>query len=585
MTGEPPASNDPAPPPTRPPSRFGSVGLSSTGVFVITIAIQLLGYLPTHFFAQHVGSAAGATGGYPGQAVLGTFQLFLLIASSINMVGDLRVGTAFVFFVARGEKPEVGTGTYLVLRFVMVAIAGAAVLAVAAPAGWTTSQDIGIFSLWMLLPVLWSVSTVYSQLLAAQGRSTYGQVPSLVESVVRVAALTFVAVGSLSLATTAFSTLLLPITLCYLVGAAASAVYSFPAVWRYTRAFSGGVAKRLFGFAWPLMGSLLLLYFATTLIQFIVVADYGTGAYNVFLSANGFRILALAIPSAVAVPLFPHLTGLHHRRDYEVLRHRTWAALRYTAMVAIPTAMTLVIYRVNFENTLYAGTYTGRGHLPCAARGLGRARVVEPDHRNGAQLGGPPAPRALPHLGPVRRPARGVRPPDAAGERGGSQRLQRRRHRGPALGDRGARREHLLHGTPAGGPDPPPLGGHPDDLGGRELPRGGPVQLAHPGRQVLSARGGGGPRVHRVRVRPRGGRGAVEEGRRADRRGPRAAPVGEPWALEALLAGRVLAGEPARGGNGDRRSAPSRSMESPRRSRPGTRGHLSRSRPPVVGLR
>ncbi len=334
------------------------MALNSTGVFVITILIQLLGYIPTHFFAQHVGSAVGANGSYPGQAVLGTFQLFLLIASSINMVGDLRIGTAFVFFVARGEKPEVGTGTYLVLRFVMVAIAGGAVLAVAAPAGWTTWQDLGIFGLWMLLPVLWSISTVYSQLLAAQSRSTAGQVPTLVESVVRVAALTLVAVGSLTLPVTQFSSLLLPITLCYLVGAGASALYSFPAVWRHTRRFRGDVAARLFRFAWPLMGSLLLLYFATTLIQFIVVADYGTGSYNVFLASNGFRILALSIPAAVAVTLFPHLTGLHRRRDYEVLRHRTWAALRYTAMVAIPTAMTLVIYRVNFLNTLYAGTYT-----------------------------------------------------------------------------------------------------------------------------------------------------------------------------------------------------------------------------------
>jgi O-antigen/teichoic acid export membrane protein len=343
----------------------GGVGLSSTGVFLVTILIQLLGYIPTHFFAQNVGSVSLVTASgtvYPGQVVLGTFQLFLLIASSINMIGDLRVGTAYVFFVARGEKPEVGTGTYLVLRFVMVAIAGAAVLLLAGPIGWTPWQDLGIFALWMLLPVLWSISTVYSQLMAAQSRSTTGQFPQLLESVVRVGCLTFVAVGSLSLKCGAlgcasFQSLLLPITICYLIGAGASALYSFPAVWRHTRPFRGSVAKRLFSFAWPLMGSLMLLYFSTTIIQFIVVADYQAATYTVFLSANGFRIMALAIPAAVAVPLFPHLTGLHRRRDYEVLRHRTWAALRYTAMVVIPTALTLVIYRVNFENTLYAGTY------------------------------------------------------------------------------------------------------------------------------------------------------------------------------------------------------------------------------------
>src|SRR5215472_18306074 len=99
---------DPPPPAGKPPARpGGGVSLSSTGVFVVTVLIQLLGYIPTHFFAQNVGYTA------PGQAILGTFQLFLLLASSINMIGDLRIGSSYVFFIARGESSKVGTGTYL----------------------------------------------------------------------------------------------------------------------------------------------------------------------------------------------------------------------------------------------------------------------------------------------------------------------------------------------------------------------------------------------------------------------------------------------------------------------------------------
>ena len=331
--------------------RPGGVGLSSTGVFVVTIAIQLLGYIPTHFFAQNVGESPS------GQAVLGTFQLFLLLASSINMIGDLRIGTSYIFFVARGEPTKVGTATYLVLRTVMVAVGGILVFLATPNFTAVAGPYLGLFALWMLLPVLWSVSTVYSQLLVAQGRSTRGQVPSLIESVVRTAALSYVAIGSLGLGSGSFGSIIAPITFCYLLGASVSAAYSFPSVWKELGPFRSDVAKRFFRFAWPLMGSLLLLYFSTTIIQFLVFSDYHAQVYNVFLTANGFRILALAVPAAVGVPLFPHLTSLHQARDYELVRGRTWAALRYTALVMIPMAMLLVVYRSNLLNIAYSHGY------------------------------------------------------------------------------------------------------------------------------------------------------------------------------------------------------------------------------------
>ncbi|MCI4354760.1 MAG: hypothetical protein L3K06_05280, partial [Thermoplasmata archaeon] len=95
-----------------------SIGISSTGVFLVTLAIQLLGYLPTHYFALGVGEST------QGRDVLGTFQWFLLIASSINMVGDLRIGSAYTFYIARGDSPRISTGTYLLLRVVMVGAGG-----------------------------------------------------------------------------------------------------------------------------------------------------------------------------------------------------------------------------------------------------------------------------------------------------------------------------------------------------------------------------------------------------------------------------------------------------------------------------
>ena len=346
------------------PPVLRSVGLSSTGVFLVSLAIQLLGYIPTHFFAAHVGISNA------GRDVLGLLQWFLLLASSINMIGDLRVGSAFVYYVARGEAPRVGAGTYLLLRLGMVGTAGA-LLWFLAP-GYDTRGHLELFALWMLLPVLWSISTVYSQYWVAQGHSVRGQVPLLVESVVRTALLTVIAVQSLALPAASYTDILGPVTYAYLVGAAVAAVVCLPTVVRAAERFRGPVARRYFRFAWPLMGSLILLYLSTTLIQFLVVvaSPQGPDIYNVFLSANGLRILALSVPAAVAVPLFPHLSSLHQRRDYEVIRQRTWAALRYTAMVVVPLAMAMVVYRVNVLNILYSGPYATEGATALALLAL-----------------------------------------------------------------------------------------------------------------------------------------------------------------------------------------------------------------------
>ncbi len=350
-------SGEGSPPPRR------ALGLSSTAVFAVSILIQFLGFIPSYFFSHGVG--AGVSGA--GRALLGTFQLFLLLASSINMIADLRIGSAFTFFVARGDPPRSSTATYFLLRASMVALGGVLIFALGPALGYTPAQYLGLFALWMTLPLLWTVSTVYSQLFVAQGDSIRGQLPLLIESIVRTSALTFVAVTIHSYPA---PNLIPEVTYAYLLGAGVAALFSAPAVTRSFTRFSRPVARRLFTFAWPLMGSLLLLYVASTLIQFIVVVDYHLNIYNVSLAANGYRILALAIPAAVAVPLFPHLSGLHQKRDYELVRVRTWAALRYTAMVVIPVVMGLAVYRTNILNIMNGAPYASQGATALALLAL-----------------------------------------------------------------------------------------------------------------------------------------------------------------------------------------------------------------------
>ena len=165
--------------------------VSSGGVFGVSLLVQLLGVIGSIFLYKQMLGVAGA-------AIIGTAQFFLLIGSSINGVGDLRLGTAYTYYLARGKPPTDNTSTYFAVRLVMVGLAGL-ILFVIAPltiaghqiaSGTTELTSLGIF---LTLPLLWSLSTVYNSLFIGLGNSLKAQYPSLVEALVRLPVLVYVA--------------------------------------------------------------------------------------------------------------------------------------------------------------------------------------------------------------------------------------------------------------------------------------------------------------------------------------------------------------------------------------------------------
>jgi len=356
-------SSPSATPPGRPvvPKAAYSLTLSSSAVFAASLATQLIGFFASIALYKTIGLTA------EGRILLGTAQLFLLIGSSINGVGDLRLGTAYTYFLARGKKATDNTSTYLLVRMLMVGAAGL-ILFVISPlsvdgsriaSGSTELLSLGIF---VTLPLLWSFSTVYNALFIGQGDSVKAQYPSLVEAIARLPAIVIVAFYFPSI---------LGITVAYAVGAAASTLFCLPAVLRLLRRFHWSEAARMFRFSWPLMGSLMLSYLVTNMIPLIVNAFLGPTELTYFLAANGWRILALSLAAAVATPLFPYIAGLHRQEEYERIRRGTWQALRYTAMLLVPGIVALVTYRTIFLNVFQNSAYAANASIPLAILVIG----------------------------------------------------------------------------------------------------------------------------------------------------------------------------------------------------------------------
>jgi O-antigen/teichoic acid export membrane protein len=357
LASAPPTAPNPPPPgiPAVPKQAF-SLTLSSGAVFAASVATQLIGFAASFFLYKQIGISVD------GRILLGTVQLFLLIGSSINGVGDLRLGTAYTFFLARGKPATDNTSVYLLTRMMMVGLAGL-VIFIIAPLSVGGSQiakgsveltSIGIF---VALPILWSFSTVYNQLFIGEGNSLKAQYPALIEAIARLPVLIFVAY---------YDHTILGLTFAYVVGASASTLYAAPAVLRRMRRFRRVELTRLFRFAWPLMGSLMLNYLVTNMVPLVVNAGLGAQNLSIFLAANGFRILVLSLPAAVTTPLFPYIAGLHRQAKYEAIREGTWQALRYTSILLVPGVVAVVTYRTNFLNIFANAAYASAGALPLA---------------------------------------------------------------------------------------------------------------------------------------------------------------------------------------------------------------------------
>jgi len=329
--------------------------VSSGGVFGFSLLVQILGVVGSIFLYKQMLGTAGA-------AIIGTAQFFLLIGSSVNGVGDLRLGTAYTFFLARGKPATDNTATYFVVRLVMVGCASILLFGIAPLTigghqiahGMVEMTSLGVF---LSLPLLWSFSTVYNSMFIGLGNSVKAQYPQMVEAVVRLPVLIFVAYHVKSVE---------GITFAYAVGAGASALFSLPALLPRFRQLRREEATRLFRFAWPLMGSLMLNYMVTNMVPLIVNAGLGHTELSIFLTANGWRVLVLSLPAAVTTPLFPYIAGLHQRGDHEALRRGTWQALRFASMLLVPGVVALVTYRYTFLNTFSNHLYAAGGALPLA---------------------------------------------------------------------------------------------------------------------------------------------------------------------------------------------------------------------------
>jgi O-antigen/teichoic acid export membrane protein len=292
-----------------------------------------------------------------------------MISGVISSIGDLRVGTAYTFFIARGASKKELTGAFIVFRFLSFAIVSFAIVGIAIAFNWFPGYNEALL-LFMLVPVLEIPATVYSSLRIAEGRTAVGQIPGIVEAVVRMSlvvffALQFSVTGSTSIGIQANQVkLVTDIAIAYFIGGLASVVVCLPVFRSISLDRFRASLKDMFTFALPLMGAMVLTYVVTMITPFLVKVI--TGSYEVltvYSATNAFLILLLFLPSAVCTPLFPELARMHARGETAALKSRTRKAMRYTMMMLAPVVLGVCVFRVDLLNIFYSAAVVSQGQM------------------------------------------------------------------------------------------------------------------------------------------------------------------------------------------------------------------------------
>jgi O-antigen/teichoic acid export membrane protein len=288
----------------------------------------------------------------------------IIVSGIVSALGDLRLGSAYTFFVARGAAKKPLTGAFFIFRLAGFAALSMVIIFVSLELNWFPGYTEALW-LFMLVPVLEVPSSVYGFLRIAEGKTAIAQIPGIVESGVRMSLIVFFAfqfsVSSLSSPGNQVA-LVTDMAIAYFVGALASIAVAYSVFLNISFERFGSSLKDMFTFALPLMAAMLITYAVTTITPILMkILTNSTSVVMVFSATNAFLILLLFLPTAVCTPLFPTLARMHVQGEMAALKAQTRKAMRYTIMLLAPAILAVSVFRVDLLRIFYSSALVGQG--------------------------------------------------------------------------------------------------------------------------------------------------------------------------------------------------------------------------------
>ncbi|MCL4324066.1 MAG: polysaccharide biosynthesis C-terminal domain-containing protein [Candidatus Thermoplasmatota archaeon] len=347
-------------------------GINTLFGLLAAVSIQILGWIGTKSLFVYV---VGTSKVSPALELVGIATTLILTYSVVTGIGGCRISSAYTFFVARGADRKPLTGTYIIFHLISYSVLSSSILLLTQflnwfPPGFLEAEVLLI----VVVPLLHVTTGAYLTERTALGRAAAGQLPAVVESIVRMVAIVYVALQYTPCQPPLFSSCLAPsfgvhlvtqIAWAYVLGSVAGFVVSLPVLRDFSPQRFLPTLRDLFTYATPLMAAMLLTFSVTIITPFILRYLAGSAIMQVFTTVNAFLILLMFLPNAVILPLFPNLARLHAEGRMDELKLRVSKAIRYTFLLLAPGMIAFSVFRVPILDIAYSGSV-----VPYGAQGM-----------------------------------------------------------------------------------------------------------------------------------------------------------------------------------------------------------------------
>jgi O-antigen/teichoic acid export membrane protein len=300
---------------------------------------------------------------YMGKDVYGQISFSLALVATFAAVSDLGFSSAHIKRVSEGRDINDCVSTFaavkLVLTGVFVAVTLASLVIWTTLLGGSISQDtLNLALLFLLYNVLYQISSIATFTYTATLETVKANLVTLIDPVIRIPLVAFVAVGSLGI-----------INLAYAYVAAAFGVV-FVALFLLFRDRIKLRRPRFFrsylSFAAPIA---LITIISTISAQLFVLmiglaavpGQEGFGAVGQYSGCLALLSILGLISASVATMTFPSFSKMHTDGDLSQIRRLTYQAERYISMIGLPILLVITLFPTETAHILLGPDYIGAG--------------------------------------------------------------------------------------------------------------------------------------------------------------------------------------------------------------------------------
>jgi O-antigen/teichoic acid export membrane protein len=295
---------------------------------------------------------------YLGAEVLGTISWTLALIATFNVISDLGLNSAHIKRVSEGKDINDCVSTFIVSKLLLTSLMVVSVIA--SVLVWTnvlgqplTETSMSLIGLFILSIVFFDIAQIATVTYNARMEIAKSQISSVIEILVRVPLIVFVAINRMSDIALAYA---------YVLGALGFAIVALFLLsrerieWKRPTLFRSYMA-----FAIPISTILIMGALANNIDKLLIGGFWNAELVGYYTGSKSLLMIFAIFGTAAATLAFPAFSKMHSEGNMDMVRRGTLEAEKYVSMFTLPIIAVIVLFPTGVATVLLGGGFAQSG--------------------------------------------------------------------------------------------------------------------------------------------------------------------------------------------------------------------------------